>query len=114
MSTPYAIPLQQDPSTGDGMPQTFQITLSGTVYTLTVQYRNDPGGMGGWVLDIADSSGNDIVTGIPLVTGANLLAQYAYLGFIGGLYVQTGSDPDAVPTFANLGGDAQLYYVTDP
>ena len=116
MTTAYAVPLQQDTSSGtaQGLPQTFQITLSGTVYILTVRYRNDPAGMGGWVLDIADASSNDIVTGIPLVTGANLLEQYAYLGFVGGLYVQTGSDPDAVPTFDNLGGDGQLYYVTDP
>ena len=84
------------------------------VYNLVLLYRNDPNGQGGWVLDVYDSGGNPIVTGIPLVTGENLLAQYAYLGFIGGLWVQTTSDPDAVPTFQNLGGDGQLYYVTNP
>lgn len=104
MPSIYEIPLQT------GVPQTFTATLSGVKYTLTLQYRNDV--MGGWVLDIADSSGNPIVSGIPLVTGANLLAQYAYLGFTGGLYVQTTSDPDAVPTFTNLGDDGLLYWVT--
>ena len=106
MTTARAIPLQV------GVPQTFTATLSGVSYQLTLQYRNATAG--GWVLDIADASGNPIVSGIPLVTGANLLAQYAYLGFTGGLWVQTTSDPDAVPTFTNLGDDGQLYWVTNP
>jgi hypothetical protein len=41
--------------------------------------------------------------GVPLVTGVDLLAQYAYLGFIGSLVVQTDHDPDATPTYENLG-----------
>jgi uncharacterized protein DUF6983 len=47
-----------------------------------------------------------------LVTGADLLAQYKHLGFTGALVVQTVSNPDAVPTFANLGDDGQVYWVT--
>jgi hypothetical protein len=96
----YGVPLQ-------AKSQVLSITLSGVVYTLSVQYRN---GLG-WILDIADSQGNAIVCGIPLITGADLLAQYDYLGFTGSLWVQTTSDPDAVPTFANLGTDGLLYYV---
>jgi len=92
--------------------QQFTITLSGVTYTLTLQYRNISAG--GWVLDIGDSNNNPIIQGIPLVTGANLLAQYAYLGFTGALWVQTQDDPDAVPTFENLGIDGQVYYVTNP
>ncbi len=108
MSLPaiYEIPLQT------GIPQSFQIQLAGVQYRLTLQYRNDPAG--GWVLDIADAVGNDIVTGIPLVTGADLLAQYGYLGFGGRLRVQTSSNPDAVPTFKNLGDDGLLYWVPNP
>lgn len=101
----YEIPLTPDP-------QVFTITLSGTVYQLTVQYRNID--QGGWVLDIADNAGNPIVQGIPLVTGADLLSQYKHLGFAGGLYVQTTDNPDAVPTFDNLGTGAHLYWVTQP
>jgi len=51
---------------------------------------------------------------VPLVTGANLLKKYAYLGFVGALWVQTLDNPDAVPTFQNLGSDGQLFYVTNP
>ena len=105
MATYFNIPLQPQP-------QTFSIILSGTEYTFTLQYRNVEDG--GWTLDIADSDNNPIVQGVPLVTGANLLEKYAYLGFVGALWVQTQSDPDAVPTFENLGTDGLLYYVTNP
>lgn len=104
MSSAFLIPLQQ------GKPQTFSILLNGITYRLTFLYRNDPNS--GWTLDIADSTGNPIVQGIPLVTGADLLAQYRHLGFTGALVVQTTNDPDAVPTFDNLGKNAQVYWVT--
>lgn len=48
-----------------------------------------------------------------MVTGADLLAQYGYLGFGGSLYVQTVQNPDATPTFTNLGTDCNLYWVAD-
>lgn len=99
----FKLPLQPQP-------QTVSVTLSGVVYTLTFLYRNIA--MGGWTLDIADDNNVPIITGIPLVTGANLLAKYAYLGFVGSLWVQTQSDPDAVPTFENLGADGLVWYVT--
>ena len=101
--TVYEIPLSPTP-------QTFQISLAGTVYTLTL-YWADPFG---WFLNIADASGNPILNGVPLVTGADLLAQYAYLGFGGSLIVQTSHDTDAVPTFTNLGINSHLYFVTEP
>ncbi len=104
MSTINEIPLKV------GTPQTFSITLGGVSYNLTLQYRSDP--EGGWILDIADQSDNPILQGIPLVTGTNLLAQYAYLGLNGALYCQTSTDPDAVPTFDNLGSDGLIYWVT--
>ena len=104
MSAVFEIPLQV------GTPQTFSIALGGITYQLTFLYRNDPAG--GWTVDIADSSGNPILQGVPLVTGADLLAQYKHLGFTGSLVVQTVSNPDAVPTFANLGDDGQIYWVT--
>lgn len=104
MSTIYLIPLQE------GIPQQTTVTIVGVSYELTLQYRDID--QGGWVLDIADDQGNPLLSGIPLVTGANLLGQYDYMGFGFGLYVQTTSNPDAVPTFDNLGGDAALYAVT--
>lgn len=106
--TILAVPLQV------GTPQSFGIQLSGVVYRLSLLYRNDPGGNPGWFLDISDASGNALVQGAAVVTGADLLAQLKHLGFVGALVGQTLSNPDALPTFADLGGDFQLFYVTNP
>ena len=103
-STPVLVPLTA------GTPQAFSIQLGGVTYNLSIQYRNDPGGLGGWFLDVADANDNAIVDGIAMVTGTNLLAPYQYLGFGGGLYLQGTTDPDAVPDFAGLGVDALLYW----
>lgn len=89
-------------------PQRFSITLSGVQYRLAVVWRNAE--QGGWVLDVADANGNPIIQGIPLVTGANLLEQYEYLGLSGVLWCQTTDNPDAVPTFDNLGVGSHLYW----
>lgn len=92
-------------------PQAFSITLSGVSYWLSIAYAAVD--QGGWSLDIADAQKVPVVNGLPLVTGADLLEQYEYLGLPGRLWVQTLSDPDAVPTFDNIGGDAKLLWVTD-
>lgn len=92
-------------------PQLFTVQLSGIDYNILLSYRDVD--EGGWFIDIADINGSPIVNGIPLVTGTNLLEQYAHLGFAGRMWVQTINDPDAPPTFLNLGTEAFLYWVTD-
>lgn len=104
MATFYEIPLTPDP-------QRFTVTLSGMDYRMTVQYR-DAGGVG-WVLDIADPSNQLLVSGIPLVTGVDLLAQYRHLEFGGRLWVQGAGNPDDVPTFEDLGIGSHVFWVTD-
>lgn len=100
--TAYEVPLS-------AANQRFTIQLGQVDYTFALTYRDVP--EGGWVLDIADSAGAPIVAGIPLVTGADLLAQYAHLGIGGSLYVITDADPGAIPTFTNLGSASRLYFV---
>lgn len=100
--TIYEIPLTPTP-------QTFGIALSGVDYKFTVYWADASNG--GWVLNIADVQGNPILNGVPLVTGANLLAGYEYLGFTGTLAVQTDHNTDALPTFDNLGVNSHLYFV---
>lgn len=101
MSSNYEIPLSGDA-------EAFSIALNGTTYDLTFQWRNAD--QGGWIMDIADSSGGAIVSGIPLVTGANLLEQYGYLGIAGGaaLYIANSAGGDSAPAFSNLGSDTHL------
>jgi hypothetical protein len=102
MATPFLIPLQ--PTN-----QVFTITLGGVQYQFTVKW-NDANQA--WTLDIADATGaNPIVSGIPIVTGADLLAPYGYLNFGGQLIAQTTNDTNAVPTLANLGSAGNLYFV---
>lgn len=101
MST-YEIPLS-------GQAQSFQVVVLNVTYTFTLIWRE---AAAEWVLDIADVNGNPLVQGIPLVTGIDLLGQYGYLGLGYQLWVATDGDPDAVPTYANLGTLSHLYVVT--
>lgn len=88
---------------------TFTVTLGSTDYRFSLTYRDAK--EAGWVLDIADLEGAVIAAGIPLVTGADLLAQYPYLGIGGQLVVGTTGDPYAIPTWANLGDACKLYWI---
>lgn len=99
------MPVQEIPLSAS--PQTFRIRLGTQDYRFTLLYRGVE-----WVLDIFDTSENPLVCGIPLVTGIDLLAQYGYLGFEGGLIVLSDGDQDAIPTFDNLGTTSHLYFVT--
>ena len=101
MSTAYEIPLIAGP-------QTFEITLAGVTYNFTIKwnvYANV------WVLDIADSNGGNIIDGLPLLVGQDLLAPYGYLGIGGQLVVQSDFDAYAQPTSDNLGSTSHLYFV---
>jgi|SRR6516225_7054939 hypothetical protein len=102
MSSKFEIPLTP-------IPQTFLVSLVGVQYQFTLQWRDATNG--GWVLDIADASGNPLVSGIPLVTGVDLLAQYKYMAFGFELWAQTDA-ADAPPTYTNLGTQSHLYAIT--
>jgi hypothetical protein len=91
------------------VPQQVQVELVGISYLFTVTWC-DP--IQCWTMDIAlASSGAFLVRGIPLVTGADLLAQFVYLGIPGQLIVQSDNDTLAQPTFSNLGVTAHLYFI---
>lgn len=100
----YLIPLTN-------IPQTFVVTVGDQDLDLTFKWNDSQDA--GWVMDIADdTTGLPIICGIPLITGADLLDQYDYLGIEGGLVVYTNGDPTAVPTLDNLGTDCNVYVVT--
>jgi len=102
MSTVVMIPLSPQS-------QALSITLAGKTYNMLVRWCR-VGQM--WVLDIADVNDVAILNGVPLVTGADLLAQYPHLNFGGQLLVQTAHAPYDIPTYANLGIEGQLYFRT--
>jgi hypothetical protein len=101
----YEIPLTQEN-------QQFNITLNGIQYQLRLTWREDDDLVSNWVLDIYSSSAVPILTGIPLVTGVDLLGQYAYLALGFSLYVANdGNALLATPTYANIGLTCHLLYV---
>lgn len=89
--------------------QSFRIPLGGQTYTFTLFWNNFSSA---WVLNVGDQAGVQLVGGIPLVTGADLLSPFPYLGIGGSLYVRSDREPDRVPTMTNLGIDSHLYFVT--
>lgn len=99
----YLIPLVNTP-------QVFPIDLAGVAYTLTCKWNDSADS--GWIIDIADRSQNPIVSGIPLITGCNLLDGLDYLGIDGELWASTAGDPNAVPTLDNLGVNSNVYFTT--
>ena len=96
----YEIPLAPTPQ------QLSVLFPSGTVYVFRLIFQFTPNPC--WLLDINDANDNPLVLGIPLVTGADLLAQYGYLGFGCAMYCYTDGDLGAVPTLANLGVTSHL------
>lgn len=89
--------------------QSFTISLAGVQYRISLAWNTVAGY---WTIDVADLDGAVFATGLPLVTGADLLGQHKHLGVGGALVAQTSGDPDAVPTYENLGVDGHLYFVT--
>ena len=91
--------------------QAFSVVIAGVTYQMRIAYADAPDG--GWFLDLADRSGNSIVAGVPLVTGVDLMKQYAYLGLGFHLYVATDGAPELVPTFEDLGVTSRLFVEVD-
>lgn len=97
-------------------PQTMGITLGGVAYNLRFLYRDSQGAYpnilpAGWIMDLLDQNNNLLAGALPLITGLDILEQYRYLGVGGGLFVATDGDPDAVPTYENIGTASHLYFV---
>jgi len=90
-------------------PQAFDITLGVNDYNLTC-YWCDIAQC--WFLDIADTNDNSLACGLPLITGADMLAGLEYLEIPGKLICYTNGNEYAIPTLDNLGIDSNLYFQT--
>ena len=96
--------------------QRMHIYLNGHDCELRFTYRDSQGAYadvvpGGWIMDVYDASGAPLALGLPLVTGLDILKQFEYLGLGVAMFVRTEGDPDAVPTFENLGLTSNLHFV---
>lgn len=97
----YEIPLSPDN-------QAFNIMLGNVTYKLQVKWLDFA-----WVLDLMDSSGREIVSGIPMVTGGNLLAQWDYLNLGFALEMACDDVKQDYPTKTDLGLRSHLYVITE-
>jgi len=107
MSTIWEVPLTP-------RAQVIRVDIGNTFYTLNFRWNRVNST---WIMDISDSLNNPLSMGIPLVTGADLLGQFRYLGIGGGvpmitMTIAVGHSPDEIPTYENLGIDAHLFYKT--
>ncbi len=103
----------------DSPNQTIRATLSVNGQALILNLNLSYNGQAGfWAMDIADQSGNPVVSSIPLVTGvwpaANILAPFDYLQ-IGSVFVinQNGASTDW-PDDTNLGSGFALLWDDNP
>jgi hypothetical protein len=92
-------------------PQTFFVQLGAGTYRLRLSWCS---ASACWLLDVEDRLLAPLVSGLPMVTGVNLLAAFAYLGIPGALVVQSRSSVNFVPTFTSLGTDGLLFFLPTP
>ena len=91
------------------VPVIFQIDLRGRTYQFRTQYRDASDA--GWVLDINRMNPfEELVHGIPLVTGLDLLWQHQHHDFRFHLVMKSDDGRD-VPLVNTLGFSDRLYYV---
>lgn len=90
---------------------TFTITLSGVIYTMQFKYNTR---MARWMMNLSDSAGNQLLSGIVLLIERNLTGQYFYLNIPPGPFFATDdTSQDTQPTQFSFGIDHTLFYV-DP
>ena len=88
--------------------QQFAINLAGTTYQIRIIWR-DPC----WCLDLMLSDQTPVATAIPLLFGADLVAQYASLGLGFSLVVGSDNAEPGDPTQTDLGINTHLYVITE-
>lgn len=89
--------------------QQFRILLADTTYTLRVIWRD----VAGWIMDVQDSGGVTLLSGVPLVAGVNLLEQYPELGIKGVFIVASDNEALEYLTKTNLGILSHLLFVQE-
>lgn len=103
MTTAYVMPFNSSP-------RRFSVFLNGTEYVVSNRWNAMSNS---WIMDILSVNGVPILTGVPMVCGADLLSQYEYLGIGGAMIAQTDNAPSQPPAVDNLGSTSQLYYLSE-
>jgi len=98
--------IEEIPLTADN--QQFSITLAGTTWQVRILWRGSC-----WVMDLQDERGEALVSGLPLVTGVDLLAQYAWLQPGIKLIVVCDANGQDYPTQTDLGSSSHLVVIME-
>lgn len=102
--TLFVIPLTNEP-------QTFEVELSGRPLIMTNKWNQE---CSAWELSIQDANTlTNLISGLPIVTGIDLLYQFSHLGISGSLIAYTEGEELMPPTLDNLGEQGRLYYLVD-
>ena len=96
----YAIPL----TTGA---QQFTIKLGENALQIRLVWREAQGG--GWFMDLSDTDGTQVLSGLVLRCGHDLLEEHAYLG-LGKLTVFLDGKSDSDPIYDDMGRQIQLIW----
>ncbi|CDZ83955.1 hypothetical protein BN1086_02089 [Citrobacter koseri] len=98
--------IQEIPLTADN--QQFSINIAGTTWRTSIIWRDLY-----WIMDLYNDRSEAVISGIPLVTGADLLAQYAYMGLGFKLVVVCDDSTQDYPTKTDLGARSHLLVFTE-
>lgn len=98
--------IEEIPLTADN--QQFSITLADTTWQVRIIWRGSC-----WMMDLQDERGEALVSGLPLVTGGDLLAQYAWLQPGIKLIVVCDANDQDYPTQTDLGSNSHLMVITE-
>lgn len=90
--------------------QEMSITLGTTEYQVRFGWADTVDG--GWFIDISALDGTPLLRGLPLTAGENVLQQFDYLGIPGEIRVMTDNDQLVEPTYANLGSNGKVLFIT--
>ena len=89
--------------------QRFSHAVEGVTYQFSLIWRGT-----GWILDIYEkNTGNLVIGGIPLVTGADLMEQHEWMDLGFSLLVICDIPGQDYPTEYDLGTTSHLYLVTE-
>ena len=97
------------PLTNDDESYDFDIELSGSIYNLNIRYNLR---MDRWIMDIRDVQGENILCGLVLNIGLNLLGEYSDSRLpSGGFYVVNHESQYDDPGETDIGVNSFLYYI---
>ncbi len=86
----------------------FKVTLDNIIYTLRFRYNTR---MQRWIMDIADGSNVDLITGLPVLLERNIAGQYVVSGIpVSVFFVVDNTNQGTQPTRLSFGTTHSLWY----